>query len=93
MKKTVSLIILGLLIMVFNLSAFADCVSGFACSIEEIKEKEQIQKQKDIEIMEKYLKNKKDKKLLFTIKSSEKLEYNELFNPGLQFVAESSIYF
>ena len=54
-----TIILLSLLII--SNSAYANCITGFACSIEDIEKKEKEKLQTDIKIYKKYLQdNKKD---------------------------------
>ncbi len=52
MKKIICVVIM---LFAFSSVGFADCVTGFACSISELQQKEKLQLQKDVEVFKKFL--------------------------------------
>ena len=52
MKKIICVFVL---FFAFSSVVFADCITGFACSISELQQKEKLQLNKEIEVFKKYL--------------------------------------
>lgn len=72
------------LILLSSSTAFADCYTGFACSIADLEKQQEEQLNKDIDNFEQYLKQKNSPKEMLV---SSKIEYyNDLFifNPIFQ---------
>lgn len=75
MKK---ILFVFLLFFSFSALVFAGCVTGFACSISELQQKEKLQLKKDIEVFKKSLNKDLSYKNFLVMKKND-ISYNDLF--------------
>ena len=61
-----------------SLVAFADCITGFACSIDELVQKEKLQQTKNIEVIKKHF-NKSNSYKNYLAMNKNEIMYKDLF--------------
>ena len=76
MKKII--FVFSLFFTIFSSVVFADCVTGFACSISELQQKEKLQLNKNIEAFKKYLSNDFSYKNYLAMNKND-VAYEDLF--------------
>lgn len=78
MKNYFYLVITLFVLFGCSVNAYSDCITGYACSLEELQKQEELKTKQNITLIQNYFKQNKPNKN-FTAKHKTSQNYNDMF--------------